>query len=232
MSTAAICSCLPAGRQRSHAPDRRAPPSSSPHPLPCIHPAVAGPPSLALRQDASKRLSGGASAAIDTPIARRDDKPTVSHSRSVRRFALGKFINQLVQVTKLPHQRVFDILDAHPAHHTRNQGRVRVDARPPRRSPRTCTGGQMTTNAGSSKPVSHWITWSSSAFVRPFLSTFDTFMGIDGGETGGEDSAHPRDRSPRARATRVRLTAATAALRTGDSGRQSRQTYDHDRDHC
>jgi len=27
------------------------------------------------------------------------------------------------------------------------------------------TGGQITAHAGSSKPVSHWITWSSSAFV-------------------------------------------------------------------
>lgn len=44
----------------------------------------------------------------------------------LHRLSLRQFVDQLVEIADLPHQRVFHTLDAHAAHHAGNQRAVRV----------------------------------------------------------------------------------------------------------
>src|SRR5690606_18709666 len=47
----------------------------------------------------------------------------------LQRLALREFIDELVEIADLPHQRVLDLLHPDAAHHALDQGRIRVEFR-------------------------------------------------------------------------------------------------------
>ena len=92
----------------------------------------------------------------------------------VHRLPLGELVDELVQVADLLHQRIVDVLDPHPAHHARDRRCMGWSAASAKKSSKVVPAARWSSKAAWSKPVSHSITSSSSAFVRPFFSTFAT----------------------------------------------------------
>ena len=115
---------------------------------------------------------------IAEQLAKRGRCPaglTISPQHLLHRLALGELVDELVEVADLLHQRVLDLLDADPAHRPGDQRGVRVERRVGEEvlERRLLVRGARPAPR-SSKPVSHSMTSSTSALVRPFRSALVT----------------------------------------------------------